>query len=623
MGKLTIKSGKGKLKLHKSRSLVGLKPTKEEKDLQEETFVKEQVLPSLGGFKVVKLQRGRGSLDKKLDEVRQKKEVKVGTHVYHAEGSKRPLVPTGEIFIHFRAGTNHEEQSIVLDEYHLEFVERRDDNLVIAKVTAQSPNPIKVANFLEKIALVKAAEPDLDTLLDEYAFAAPSDDLLGHQWHLKNDGFVIDAPRSLKKGADAKVVDAWERIDGMGSDDIVIAVIDNGFDLTHPDLKHKIHKPYDLWTQSPEVIQGDPNFTHGTPCASVALAASNGSGIVGAAPNAKFMPVSGTSFSLRATEEMFNYCIDNGADVISCSWGTTDPAFDLSPMKEEVIAKAATRGRNGKGCVIVYAVGNESEDFVSFYSAHPDVIAVGACTSQDEHAMYSNKGRELDVVAPSNGDWPILAARAWWDNGISWQIGDKRFWYDGLNRGDHYKHFGGTSSAAPLVAGICALILSVNPDLTAKEVKAIIQKTADKIGHPSEYDSTGHSRKYGFGRINADKAVAEAARRKDGGTPITEVEDAITTGEGLFEFSVKKQAFRGFGVQVGIFADYGNVLKNAERLETQFGQKIVVHIMELQGRTVYRLIVGALDTITKARRLQEDLIAAGIDGFIRNLKDLK
>ena len=622
MGKLTIKSGKGKLQLRKSRSLVGIKPATPKKDIQGADFVKEQVLPNLGGFKVVKLDRGRGSVDKKLDEVRQHDEVQLGTHVYYAEGSKRPLVPTGEIFIVFREGTNDEEQNIVLDEYSLVLVERRGDNRIIAKVTADSPNPIKVANYLEKISLVKAAEPDLDTLLDEYAFIAPQDELVEHQWHLKNDGFVIDAPRSLKKGADAKVYDAWQRIGSMGSDDIVIAVIDNGFDLSHPDLKHKIHKPYDLWTQSPDVIQGDPRFTHGTPCASVALAASNGTGIVGAAPNAKFMPVSGTSFSLRATEEMFNYCIDNGADVISCSWGTTDPAFDLSPMKEEAIAKAATRGRNGKGCVVVYAVGNESEDFVSFYSAHPDVIAVGACTSQDEHAIYSNKGREVDIVAPSNGDWPIIAARAWWDNGISWQMGEKRFWYDGLNRGNTYKHFGGTSSAAPLVAGICALLLSVNPDLTAKEVKEILQKTADKIGHPSEYDITGHSRKYGFGRVNADKAVAEAMRRKDDFLPVTEVEESVSTGEGLFEFSVKRQAPVGFGVQTGIFADYGNVLKNAERLESRFGQKIIVHINEIQGRTVYRLVVGAFDAIQDARQLKEAMNAAGFSGFVRALKDL-
>ena len=194
--------------------------------------------------------------------------------------------------------------------------------------------------------MVKLAEPDLDTFVDEYApFSAPPDHLFEHQWHIRNSGIVADANWPLKRGADAKVFDAWKRIGHTGSRNIVIAVIDNGFDLTHPDLKDNVHKPFDLWNNSSKLEQGDSRFTHGTPCASIAIAASNGSGIVGAAPSAKFMPVSGTSFSLRATEKMFDYCIEKGADIISCSWGSTDPAFDLNPMKQAAIAKAARKER--------------------------------------------------------------------------------------------------------------------------------------------------------------------------------------------------------------------------------------------------------------------------------------
>lgn len=77
------------------------------------------------------------------------------------------------------------------------------------------------------------------------------------------------------------------------------------------------------------MTQGDTRYTHGTPCASVALASTNGQGIVGSAPNAKFMPISGTSYSNSLTEQMFDYCVKNGADIISCSWGTTDANFSL------------------------------------------------------------------------------------------------------------------------------------------------------------------------------------------------------------------------------------------------------------------------------------------------------
>ncbi|MFK7810023.1 MAG: S8 family serine peptidase [Saprospiraceae bacterium] len=623
MSQITINSGKGKLTLKKSGRFVGLK-TKSEKDVSKKSFVKKKVFDKLGGFSIVTLERNGAPLDDKLDDVRAKKDVEVGTHVYYTQGnSNRPVVPTGEIYVIFQNETNLEEQLLVLDEYHLELVERRDENRVIVKVTAKSPNPLKVANYLQNISLVKLAEPDIDTFVEEYDFNPPNDQLVLHQWHLENKGKVTDANWPLKKGADAKVVDAWKRMGNLGSSEVTIAVIDNGFDLTHPDLKNKVHKPFDLWTQSSKIEQGDSRFTHGTPCATVALAASNGSGIVGAAPQAKFMPISGTSFSLRATEAMFDYCIDNGADVISCSWGSTDPSFNLSPLKEEAIAKAAKKGRNGKGCVILYAVGNDDLDFVSFYAAHPDVIAVAASTSKDQHANYSNRGREVTICAPSNGDWPIIAGRAWWDEGVSWETGEYRFWRDGKSRGDRYKHFGGTSSSCPLVAGVCALILSVNPELTAKEVKDILTKTADKIGSPSEY-SNGHSRKYGYGKVNADRAVAEAIRMRDGDTPSEPVvEKEITSGRGIFRFNVSRQEGKGYGVQIGAFAEYGNVLIQAEKLQSAFDAPIIVSINELNGKTVYKIVVGAFSRKTDAVALQVRMKQKNVNGFIRNLKDLK
>lgn len=619
MGKLKVKSGKGEIVLTKSKSLVGLKTSTSE-NIEQKDFVEKELHKNLGGFNVVTLKGN--DIDQGLDEVRQKDEVEVGTHIYFAEGSQKPLVATGEIFIQFEEGVSKDEQGIVLEEFSLVLEERRSVSLIIAKVTPQSPNPLKVAAALQEISMVKSAEPDLDTILDEY-FNAPDDDLLDHQWHLKNTGQIPDTSYRTKKGADAKVVDAWKRLGSPGRADVTIAVIDNGFDLTHPDLKDKVFRPFDIWNQSNKLNQGDTRFAHGTPCASVALASSNGRGIVGAAPNARFMPISGTSFSLRATEQMFAYCVENGADIISCSWGTTDANFNLSPLKEEAIAKAAKEGRKGKGCIILYAAGNENIDYLNFYASHPDVIAVGATTSQDEHANYSNRGQGLSVVAPSNGAWPITAARAWWDEGLSWETGNYKFWRDGRSRGSHYKHFGGTSSSTPLVAGICALILSANPNLTAKQVKSILEQTADKIGRPSEYDKNGWSSKYGYGRVNADKAVAEALRRRDqSNAPVVEVSENVKSGHGLFEFNVKRQASEGWGVQIGAFAEYGNVLIQAEKLQKQFNEKIIVNINELNGKTVYKVVVGAFENKTEAVHLFRRMEAAGVRGFPRNLADL-
>ncbi len=622
MSKLIIKGGKGDIALRKSKQWVGLKTTTD-RGLEQPDYIETELLQNLGGFQIVSLNKGDDTIDAKLDEVRELDEVEVGTHVYYPEGSNRPMVPTGDIYLVFQDGVGPGEQQLVLDEFHLLLVQERSPGAIIVRVTPQSPNPLKVAQALQESSLVKLAEPDFDTPLDEYAFSMPPDDLLPHEWHLKNDGLVKDVNYRLKKGADAKVVDAWNRLGNAGSSNVVIALIDNGFDLTHPDLKDKVLKPYDLWNKSTVVQQGDVRYTHGTPCASVALAASNGQGIVGSAPNAKFMPLSGTSFSVSTTDEMFDYCIKNGADIISCSWGTTDQAYQLGSLKTEAIARAARQGRGGKGCVILFAAGNDDLDYINFYAAHPDVIAVGACTSQDTYAGYSNRGREVSVCAPSNGDWPIIAARAWWDEGLNGETGNYKYWRDGRSRGQYYKHFGGTSSSTPLVAGICALILSANPDLKAKEVKEILQQTADKIGNPSEYVD-GHSPRYGYGRVNADRAVAEALRRSEAKNPpvVPEVPANVSTGKGLFEFSVKKQDPVGWGVQIGAFYEYGNVLVQAEKLQRQFGEKIIVNINELGGKTVYKMLVGAYADKAQADQLASRMKAGGVNGFARQLKDL-
>ncbi len=617
---LTIRSGKSQLTLKKSSNLVGLKSKQSD---VEPNYVEKEYYKNIGGFNVIQLARGLQDIDTKLDEVRQLDEVKVGTHVYYADGSNRPIVPTGEIYIQFEAGTGEGEQNTVLNEYTLKLVERKSATTIVACVTAHSPNPLKVAEALEQVSLVKWVEPDLDAPLDEYDFVLPEDDLISHQWHLKNEGFVVDANWQLKKNADAKVIDAWKRLGSMGSPNVVVAVIDNGFDLEHPDLKEKVYRPFDNWTNTVNKIPGaSSGHTHGTPCASVAVATSNGKGIVGAAPNARFMPIHGTTFSTRATERMFDYCIQNGADVISCSWGTTDANFQLNAMKESAIAKAAREGRNGKGCVVLFAVGNDDLDYINFYASHPDVIAVAASTSKDEHADYSNRGLEVSVCAPSNGDWPITAARASWDEGIEWESGVFKFWRDGRSRGDSYKHFGGTSSACPLVAGICALMLSANPNLTAKEIKEILQQTADKIGDSSEYKN-GHSQKYGYGRVNADKAVAEAIRRSDAfSSKGFDINVGISKGQGLFRFAVEKQEPAGWGVQIGAFADYGNVLIQAESLQRRFNEPVIVNINEIDGKTVYKIVVGAFDDVEAARALEQKMELLDVKGFLRNLKDL-
>ena len=641
---IKVRFGKGEVVLTKSTKFVGIKRNETTTRGLERSLLAEEIKdnqhPHLGGFEVVTLKKTKErGLDNQMTMMRGLDEVEVTTHVYHLPGSDKPLVPTGTLYIQFGKNVDEAKQTAIMSELHLTVKEHRGDGKVVAAVTAASPNPIKCAMALGEKKEVKWVEPDMDAELEPYAYAAPQARLMGQMWHLQNNGRIPDNPAiRIKPGADAKVVEAWKLLDGYGNPNMVIAVIDNGFDLTHPDLNTKVVKPWDLWNGSNQLSAGDPRYSHGTPCAGVAIAPQTG-GMCGAAPSARFMPVSGTGFSIESTEAMFNYVVRNGADVVSCSWGTVENGYQLSPDKIAAIGRAARDGRGGKGCVICYAAGNEGVDYINFYATHPDVICVGASTSEDEHPDYSNTGPEVTVVAPSNGGYyPIVSARAYWDDGIQGEVGAAKWYYgDGIDRGDRYQHFGGTSSSTPLVAGICALVLSANPNLTSREVKQILCATADKIGSPSEYVN-GKSLRFGYGRVNALKAVQEAFRRagKTPPPPSTNPTSQPTTtpgsattasspqGSGLFRYaSLAKVANKGFSVQAGSFNQWANVKNIAPSLESRFKQPVLVHVSGSSSTSmVYRMLVGQFNTLLEANRFLATMKANGVDGFAKDLATL-
>ena len=640
---IKVRFGKGDVVLTKSGKFVGIKRVETTNRGLEHSVLGEEIKtnrhPHLGGFEVVSLNKTKErGLDNQMTIMRGLDEVEVATHVYHLPGSDKPLVPTGTLYIQFARDVPAAKQKAILDELSLTVKENRENNKVVAVVSTASPNPIKCAMALGEKKEVKWVEPDMDTELESYAYANPSARLMGQMWHLQNTGRIPDNPAiRITPGADAKVVDAWKLLDGYGNPNMVVAVIDNGFDLTHPDLNTKVVRPWDLWNNSSQLESGDPRYSHGTPCAGVAIAPQTG-GMCGAAPSARFMPISGTGFSIESTEAMFNYVIRNGADVVSCSWGTVQNGYQLGPDKVAAIGRAARDGRGGKGCVICYAAGNEGVDYVNFYATHPDVICVGASTSEDEHPDYSNTGPEVTLVAPSNGGfYPIVSARAYWDEGSTDEVGPGRWYYgDNIDRGSRYQHFGGTSSSTPLVAGICALILSANPNLTAREVKQVLCRTADKIGSPSDY-CNGKSVRYGYGRVNALKAVQEAFRLA-GKTPppsTTTTKPTTTTsggattatspqGSGLFRYaSLAKVANNGFSIQAGSFNQWVNVKNIAPGLETCFKQPVLVHVSGSSPTTmVYRLLVGQFNTLAEASKFLATMRAGKVDGFAKDLRTL-
>lgn len=315
--------------------------------------------------------------------------------------------------------------------------------------------------------------------------------------------------------------DAWDIT--TGSSDIVVAIIDNGVDVTHSEFNNtSVVYSYDMTTETVPATVGVSS--HGTHIGGIVFADHNSGKVAGMSPRSSLINISDLiqiDYSNRTVTENFlgrmkdaiNLAVNNGADVINCSWGFGDYDENIgylghihydqghpmwyvnSALLNEAIENALIYGRNGKGCVVVCAAGNkrieENTQIVAYpANSHPGILTVGAIDSNDLKTWYSNYGYALDVVAP--GEY-ILST---------------------INN-EEYAFFGGTSMAAPHAAGLAALILSENPNLTGEQVCRIIQTTAEKLttyqfnntqSHP---DGTWND-SVGYGLINAAWAVSKA-----------------------------------------------------------------------------------------------------------------
>ncbi|WP_298802249.1 S8 family serine peptidase [uncultured Pseudokineococcus sp.] len=332
---------------------------------------------------------------------------------------------------------------------------------------------------------VLVAEPEAGSARED---RAAFDD---EQWHLDT----------------ARVRGAWARTRGEG---VTVAVLDDGVAVDHPEFAGKVRAQRDFAGGAAGAQPAGPDDNHGTACAGVAVAA--GVKASGAAPEAGLVAARTPLWLGTADEvEMFRWAVDEGAQVISCSWGPAQP-FALPDVTEEVLRWCAQDARRGKGVVVLFAAGNESEDMTTDgYAASPHVLAVAASTDADEPAWYSDFGPAVDIAAPSNGGTRAIFTTDR-PGGDGYNDGSEPHGDDGYTA-----TFGGTSSATPLVAGVAALVLSANPALTAAEVRDVLLSTAAKVGGADEYDADGHSTRFGHGRVDAAAAVDEAVRRQAAG----------------------------------------------------------------------------------------------------------
>ncbi|MFM7408472.1 MAG: S8 family serine peptidase [Cuspidothrix sp.] len=487
-------------------------------------------------------------IDTVMSQLRADENIAFVSHVYTLENNPGTFVYlSDQITIQFATWVDNTKINAIANTFNLvqdQPVEGVPNTFVFLVTKQATQNPVKITNQLQTLPEVLAAEPNI--IIQQEPHYRPKDTLYPQQWYLNHNG-----GSQLLASSHISVEQAWDITRGVRS--VVVAVVDDSFDLRHPDFQGngKVIAPRDLKENDFLPLPGEKETSHGTACAGLALAEENGSGIVGVAPGCSMMPIRTTGFlDDKSIEDIFNWAVEKGASVISCSWGASAVYFPLSIRQKAAISRAATNGRKGKGCVIVFAAGNANRpingtvneqnwpknivqgktNWLSGFAVHPDVITVSASTSLNKKAAYSNWGDNISVCAPSNnappGMWfqetgyvytqpAIVSALVGVGMLTTDQIGGA-----GYDAGNFTNNFGGTSSATPIVAGVAALVLSANPDLTAQQVKRILQDTADKIVDNNAdpqlgirggtYNSNGHSQWFGYGKVNAAKAVRVA-----------------------------------------------------------------------------------------------------------------
>lgn len=314
--------------------------------------------------------------------------------------------------------------------------------------------------------------PDVE-LVERDCVAVPTatanDTFFNYQWHLPK----IACPS------------AWDITKGQSS--VIIAVIDSGVYLAHADLATKLVPGYDFYSGDGDASD---EYGHGTAVTGAAGACANNSiGVAGIAWNNCIMPlkVTGaagtTSHSLLA--EAITYAADHGARVINMSFASTSCTATL---------QSAIDYAWSKNVVIVASAGNYASNLPQYPAACTNVVAVTATQADDTLASWSSYGSHVAVTAPGVTIWTT-------------------------NKDGNYGAWSGTSFASPIVAGVAALVASVNPELTGAEVVDILKSTADDVG------AAGFDEYFGHGRVNASLAVqaAKATLPADTTAPTTQI----------------------------------------------------------------------------------------------------
>lgn len=444
-------------------------------------------------------------------------ELRFAGRVLVESDSNTPIVYTENLFVKFHDNLKSNECELILNQFNLVVKQKLDFAKNSYFVSFHENIGLKLFDVAQKLL----DRPEVELCNPELIREKGLKTISKSQWHLKKTSiFGIEINANVK----ADIAHGISK-----GENITIALIDDGFNIDHEEFnvpdKVKFSRDINL-----NVANTRPRYdyeNHGTPCAGVACA--QGIKASGVAPMAKLMPIKlNTNLGSILEANAFVWAADNGADIISCSWGPVDGDwFDLNDPMHNVkvdlpdstrlaIDYAVSKGRNGKGCIIFFAAGNGNESVENDgYASYSNVIAVAASNDSNKRSVYSDFGKSIFCCFPSNDfdhqpfNHPKPNSKGIYSPGL-------RFRNLSFDNSFYRDDFGGTSSSCPGAAGVAALILSVNPNLDWTQVKDIIKDTCEKIDAVNgKYNNLGHSEYYGFGKVDAFAAVQKALQLKN------------------------------------------------------------------------------------------------------------
>ncbi len=423
-----------------------------------------------------------------------------------------------EVIIKFKPGITKAEMKKYLIENNLEFVEKLTPTRTVCRVKEDPKLDAKARMSIEPMLAILNKKDDIVEDIDineykelstdgkagkpEWSYAKSVDtDYKSQEWHLDFISGTLNSIDTL-----------WSTYNrGSG---VKVAVIDTGFDATHPDINwdgtgyDAVRNVVGATAPAAPITSAE---NHGTSVAAIISGKDDNSGVIGVAPDATIIPIrllpASGMVSLTTIVRAHTKAVELGAKIINNSWGSTSKT-SLSTTETELYRTL----RETNDVLVIFAAGNSGASTMlrAPEARCPYVMGVGSLSRTGLKTSYSVYGAELDIVAPG-GDasgYIITADRR--DRTVT-QGRTTRTVRVGYALGNHFTRFQGTSAAAPVVAGIAALIRAQNSSLTAQQVHDLITSSANRSFHANyTFDADNHLNPVGYGLIDANAALQAA-----------------------------------------------------------------------------------------------------------------